>query len=99
MTNINIYQENLFKQIAKKYGITIQQVHDIFNKVCEKTVLEIESFKQTDKGVRDIDSFKTIYIQNWGRFIPNKGQIKLVNKRLENNEAKLRTREDRKNNS
>jgi nucleoid DNA-binding protein len=77
-----MYQEKLFKQIAKDNDIPYKTVLEIFRKTCEKIAIEMANHEVDELGVKDIDSFRVIHIQNFGKFIPHNRQIKAANNQI-----------------
>jgi len=93
MTNYNYLQRAAIDKVAKENELTKKQVEDIFSKLCEYTREQMQSFEENEVGVKNLESFKIIHIQNFGKFIPNKKMIKAVNNKLINNEQRKKTKE------
>jgi stalled ribosome alternative rescue factor ArfA len=72
---MDLHQEKLFRKVAKDNNVPYTVVLDIFRKACEKVTIEMGSYEADDKGVKDMDSFKVIHVQNFGKFIPHKQKI------------------------
>lgn len=79
--NLNYLQKAALKKVANDNKLTEKQVEEIFSKVCEKAKITMSGYKQDENGISDMDSFKTIHIQGWGKFVPLYRMIKLLNNR------------------
>lgn len=72
---MDIHQEKLFRKVAKDNNIPYTTVLEIFRKACEKITIEMGSYTADEYGVKDMDSFKSIHIQEFGKFVPHKQKI------------------------
>lgn len=82
-------QRDILITLAKKYNLTIAQAEEIFRLFCTKIQTEISSEKK-ENNLFNPSKFKTIHIDNFGKFIPNQRRIRHANycltKKINNNE-------------
>lgn len=74
-------QYQILRKLAKEQGITITQAEEIWSLFCKKIESVIYSDKRVD-GIYDINKFPVIHIDNFGKFIPNKKNIRYANMHL-----------------
>ena len=81
-------QKEIIRELAKEHGISIAQAEEVWALFIDKIVTTISS---TDKMKDDqyvSDRFKTIHIDNFGKFVPNLRNIRHANMCLKNNKKK-----------
>jgi hypothetical protein len=76
---MTIFQEKMLKDIAKENNLPYKTVLEIFRKACEKIVLEMSNHEVDERGIKNLDTYKTIHVQNFGKFIPEVKRIKASN--------------------
>jgi nucleoid DNA-binding protein len=74
-------QKQMLNNIAKRHGLSISQAEEIWTLLIDKIASTISDLdKKNDDGTYDLDKFKTINVQNFGKFIPHKRHILNANK-------------------
>tara|TARA_R110002020_G_scaffold51362_6_gene145358 strand:- start:6387 stop:6647 length:261 start_codon:yes stop_codon:yes gene_type:complete len=76
-------QKIILNDLAKKHNISIGQAEEIFSLFVEKIATTISEEDKMEDGLYVADRFKTIHIDNFGKFIPNLNKITYANKYLE----------------
>ena len=76
-------QKIILNDLAKKHNISIGQAEEIFSLFVEKIATTISEEDKMEDGLYVADKFKTIHIDNFGKFIPNLNKITYANKYLE----------------
>jgi len=76
-------QKEILVAIAKKHGLQIGQAEEIWKLLTNKVYDEISKQDKLKDGLYDEEMFKIIHINNFGKFIPNKRNIKHANMCLE----------------
>tara|TARA_R100001463_G_scaffold101570_2_gene156033 strand:- start:504 stop:764 length:261 start_codon:yes stop_codon:yes gene_type:complete len=76
-------QKTIINDLAKKHNISIGQAEEIFSLFVDKIVTTISEEDKMEDGLYVADRFKTIHIDNFGKFIPNLNKIAYANKYLE----------------
>ena len=86
-------QEKILRELAAKHQISYSHAKEIFHLIIQCTVKTISTQDKRDKDNYYIEEkFKTIHIDNFGKFIPCPGYIKNANNKLKlknSNEDKL----------
>lgn len=76
--------EKTIRAIAEKHNIPVTNALEITNlyaKLLENTISD--PCKENNEGLLDINKFKIVSIQNFGKFVPKPSLIKMTNtKRL-----------------
>lgn len=76
--------EKTIRAIAEKHNIPVTKALEITNlyaELLEHTIAD--PCKENNEGLLDIDKFKIVSIQNFGKFVPKASLIKMTNtKRL-----------------
>ena len=76
-------QKIILNDLAKKHNISIGQAEEIFSLFVNKIASTISEEDKMEDGLYVADRFKTIHIDNFGKFIPNLNKIAYANKYLE----------------
>ena len=76
-------QKIILNELAKKHNISIGQAEEIFSLFVDKIATTISEEDKIEDGLYVADRFKTIHIDNFGKFIPNLNKITYANKYLE----------------
>ena len=76
-------QKIILNDLAKKHNISIGQAEEIFSLFVDKIATTISEEDKMEDGLYVADRFKTIHIDNFGKFIPNLNKITYANKYLE----------------
>ena len=76
-------QKIILNELAKKHNISIGQAEEIFSLFVDKIATTISEEDKMEDGLYVADRFKTIHIDNFGKFIPNLNKITYANKYLE----------------
>ena len=72
-------QKEILNKLAKEHGLTIQQAEEIFNLFIEKIVCTISEENKMINGEYISERFKTIHVDNFGKFVPNQKRIRYAN--------------------
>jgi nucleoid DNA-binding protein len=72
-------QKDILLKIAKSHGLTNGQAEEVWSLFINKIVETISSEDKTTEGYFNEDKFKTIHIDNFGKFIPNLKKIYYAN--------------------
>tara|TARA_R110002020_G_scaffold278575_1_gene494016 strand:+ start:382 stop:651 length:270 start_codon:yes stop_codon:yes gene_type:complete len=72
-------QDKILRDIAKNHGISIQQAEEIWKLLTVKVIETISEQDKKEEGMYEADRFKTIHIDNFGKFIPNIRNINHAN--------------------
>lgn len=89
-----IDQKKILNKLAKDHGLSIGQATEIWDLLIDKLATTIsDPDKRKDDGLYDVDKFPIIFIENFGKFIPNLRNLKYANIHLkkrfeENNKSK-----------
>ena len=82
-------QKKILNDLAKAHGISIGQAEEIWNLLTDKVATTISDVdKKDDEGLYDVNKFKTIHIDNFGKFIPNVRNIRHANMCLKKKDEK-----------
>jgi nucleoid DNA-binding protein len=76
-------QKIILNDLAKKHNISIGQAEEIFSLFVDKIATTISEEDKMEDGLYVADRFKTIHIDNFGKFIPNLNKITYANKYLQ----------------
>ena len=76
-------QKIILNNLAKKHNISIGQAEEIFGLFVDKIATTISEEDKMEDGLYVADRFKTIHMDNFGKFIPNLNKIAYANKYLE----------------
>lgn len=76
-------QKNILNKLAKEYGLNIGQAEEIWKLFTDKIVETISEQDKKVDGLYDPEKFKTIHIDNFGKFVPNLRNIRHANMCLE----------------
>ena len=76
-------QKKILNELAIKHNIPIGQAEEIFSLFVDKIASTISEEDKMEDGLYNPDKFKTIHIDNFGKFIPNLNKIAYANKYLE----------------
>ena len=79
---MNKQQEEILYRIAKKHGISKGQAKEIWKLSTNKIAETISEVDKKEGGLFIKERFKTVHIQNFGKFIPNYKKILVANKYL-----------------
>ena len=72
-------QKQILNELAVKHNIPIGQAEEIFSLFVDKIVTTISEPDKMINGQYDEDRFKTIHIDNFGKFVPDTRKIKHAN--------------------
>jgi nucleoid DNA-binding protein len=82
-------QKEILNKLAKSHDISIGQAEEIWDLFINKINTTIsDTNKKDEAGLYDLDKFKTIHIDNFGKFIPNVRNIRHANMCLEKKNKK-----------
>jgi nucleoid DNA-binding protein len=76
-------QKEILNELAARHGISIGQAEEIWKLFTDKIHQTISDPDKKTDGLYDVDKFKTIHIDNFGKFIPNVRNIRHANMCLE----------------
>ena len=76
-------QKIILNDLAKEHNISIGQAEEIFSLFVDKIATTISEENKMEDGLYVADRFKTIHIDNFGKFIPNLNKITYANKYLQ----------------
>jgi len=76
-------QKKIINELAEKHKIPIGQAEEIFSLFVDKIASTISEEDKMENGLYVPDRFKTIHMDNFGKFIPNLNKIAYANKYLE----------------
>ena len=72
-------QKQILNDLAAKHGLSIGQAEEVWNLLISKIVNTISDPSKVEDGLYAEDQFKTIHIDNFGKFVPNLRNIKHAN--------------------
>lgn len=76
-------QKKILNELAAKHNIPIGQAEEIFSLFVDKIATTISEQDKIEDGLYLAEKFKTIHIDNFGKFVPNLNKIMYANKHLE----------------
>ena len=76
-------QKLILNELAFKHGLSIGQAEEVWNLLTEKIATTISEQDKMEDGLYVEERFKTIHIDNFGKFVPNLRNIKHANMCLE----------------
>tara|TARA_R110000868_G_scaffold64652_3_gene194181 strand:- start:1321 stop:1578 length:258 start_codon:yes stop_codon:yes gene_type:complete len=76
-------QKEILNRIAKEHGISIGQAEEIWALLIDKIADTISAQDKKEDEIYNPDKFKTIHIDNFGKFVPNLRNIRHANMCLE----------------
>jgi len=76
-------QKDILVKLSKEYGINIGQAEEIWKLLTDKIANTISEQDKRVDGQYEIERFKTIHIDNFGKFVPNLRNIRHANMCLE----------------
>lgn len=76
---MNKQQEEILYRIAKKHGIPKGQAKEIWKLSTDKIAETISADNKKENSYFVKEEFKTVHIQNFGKFIPNYKKIRFAN--------------------
>jgi len=76
-------QKKILNEIAKTHGIPIMVAEEVFSLFIKKIVETISDPDKKTEELYDVEKFKTIHIDNFGKFKPNIRNIRHANSCLE----------------
>ena len=72
-------QEKILYELASKYGISKGHSKEIWKLLTDKVADTISKPDKKEEGLFKKEKFKTVHIQNFGKFIPNYKKIHFAN--------------------
>lgn len=72
-------QEQILYELASKYGISKGHSKEIWKLLTDKVAQTISDEEKKEDGLFIKEKFKTVHIQNFGKFIPNYKKIHFAN--------------------
>jgi nucleoid DNA-binding protein len=72
-------QKEILNKIAKAHGLSIAQATEVWDLFIDKAAATISDPDKKTDGEYDVEKFKTIHIDNFGKFIPNVRNIRHAN--------------------
>ena len=72
-------QKDVLMELAKSHGLTTGQAEEVWSLFINKIVDTISKDDKLTDGYFDEEKFKTIHIDNFGKFIPNIKKIYYAN--------------------
>jgi hypothetical protein len=78
-------QSDILRSLATHHGITYGQAEEIWTLFNQKIREVISNPDKKTDGLYDVDKFKTIHIDNFGKFTPITAKIRYANYCLEKN--------------
>ena len=79
-------QKEVLNNLARAHGISIGQAEEIWELFTDKIKSTISDPDKKTDGLYDVEKFKTIHIDNFGKFIPNLRNIRHANMCLKKKE-------------
>ncbi len=76
-------QKKILNEIAKTHGIPIMVAEEVFSLFIKKIVETISDPDKKTEELYDVEKFKTVHIDNFGKFKPNIRNIRHANSCLE----------------
>jgi len=76
-------QKKILREIAKTHGIPIKVAEEVFSLFIKKIIETISDPDKKTEELYDVEKFKTIHIDNFGKFKPNIRNIRHANSCLE----------------
>ena len=76
-------QKKILNEIAKTHGIPIMVAEEVFSLFIKKIVETISDPDKKTEQLYDVEKFKTVHIDNFGKFKPNIRNIRHANSCLE----------------
>ena len=76
-------QKKILNEIAKTHGIPIMVAEEVFSLFIKKIVETISDPDKKTEELYDVEKFKTVHIDNFGKFKPNIRNIRHSNSCLE----------------
>lgn len=80
-------QKEILTKVADRHGLSFNEAKEIWELLCDKVYDTITEHKKTEDRF-EIEKFKTIHIQNFGKFVPNKKKINYANHCLKQSKSK-----------
>ena len=81
-------QEEILYSIASKHGISKGQAKEMWKLATNKIAETISEEGKKENGYFIKEKFKTIHVQNFGKFIPNYKKIRFANLCIEKEKQK-----------
>jgi len=81
-------QKKILYKLAKEHGLSLGQAEELWKLFTDKIVDTISDLDKKTDEIYDIKKFKTIHIDNFGKFIPNVRNINHANMCLEQRKKK-----------
>lgn len=72
-------QKIILNELARKHGLTIGQAEEIWELLIDKVATTISEKDKMEDGLYVEERFKTIHIDNFGKFVPNVRNINYAN--------------------
>ena len=72
-------QKKILNKIAKTHGIPIMVAEEVFSLFIKKIVETISDPDKKTEELYDVEKFKTVHIDNFGKFKPNIRNIRHAN--------------------
>jgi nucleoid DNA-binding protein len=72
-------QKEILNKLAKQHGLSITQATEVWDLFIDKVANTISDPDKKTDGEYDVEKFKTIHIDNFGKFIPNVRNIRHAN--------------------
>ncbi len=76
-------QKKILREIAKTHGIPIKVAEEVFSLFIKKIIETISDPDKKTEELYDVEKFKTVHIDNFGKFKPNIRNIRHANSCLE----------------
>ena len=76
-------QKKILNEIAKTHGMPIMVAEEVFSLFIKKIVETISDPDKKTEELYDVEKFKTVHIDNFGKFKPNIRNIRHANSCLE----------------
>lgn len=72
-------QKVILNELAVKHGLSMGQAEEVWDLLIDKVVTTISDPSKKQDGLYIEEEFKTIHIDNFGKFVPNHRNIKHAN--------------------
>jgi len=77
---MKIKQSDILERVAKAHGLSTKEAEEIwllFTEKIRETISDLD--KKGEDGLYDIEKFPIIHIDNFGKFVPDKRNIRHAN--------------------
>jgi nucleoid DNA-binding protein len=73
-------QKEILNQLAEEHDITVGQAEEVWKHFIGLISDTIQEPKKDEEGLYDLELFKTIHIDSFGKFVPHQRNILNANK-------------------